>query len=114
MTKSKHLYKVTIPYREPVYELHRGSPLKQPYLATYEVEAEDKKEAVDKALSSFRSEALASGVAWHREPDYENIVVDCLLEEAEVANGDTVVSPVKTLSGWEKLFSWIKGKFLSL
>ena len=62
-----HSYIVIIPYREPTYELRRGGPPATPYRATYEVQAADPDEAVDRAIEEFEAKARASGVGWVRQ-----------------------------------------------
>jgi len=78
MSDSPRKYRVTIPYREPVYELYRGRPRKRPYLAKYEVDAENKEKAVERALNWFRFEASQSNVGWARFPNYKDIKVELL------------------------------------
>ncbi len=72
------MYRVTIPYREPTYEMHRGRPRKNPYLAQYEVSAETKEAAIESALELFEKDARDSRVGWVRFPIHEDITVEPL------------------------------------
>ena len=78
MPKDLHQYLVTIPYKEPVYEVHRGRPRESPYMARIEVEAESKEEAIERALNQFSLEASLSNVGWSRVPNYKDIKVELL------------------------------------
>ena len=69
-------YVVTIPYREPSYELRHGGPPKKPYSATYEVQAASPEEAIDVAVQRFEQKALDSGASGQREIQREGIRVE--------------------------------------
>ena len=77
-------YRVTIPYREPTFALHRGglSPEKV-YLAVYNVTAENKKEASERALDLFKKDARNSSVSWLRVPQIKRIKVEQLKSDDE-------------------------------
>ena len=69
-------YVVTIPYREPSYELRHGGPPKNPYRATYTVQAANPDEAIDMAVRRFEQKALDSGAPGQREIQREGIRVE--------------------------------------
>ena len=69
-------YAVIIPYREPTYELRRGSPPAVPYTARYEVEAATEAEAVKLAVRQFEQVARDSGAGWVREIEHGAIRVE--------------------------------------
>jgi len=67
---------VIIPYREPTYELRRGSPPREPYKARYEVEASTPEDAVELAIRQFKQTARDSSVSWVREIEHGAIRVE--------------------------------------
>jgi len=69
-------FKVTIPYREPTYELHTGRPRSLPYYARYNVTADSEEEAILKALSLLEKGWIQSGVGWVRAPERQAIQVE--------------------------------------
>ena len=71
-------YRVLIPYREPTYELRRGGPPAEPYLAELEVRAATPQEAIELAIEGFRQRARSSSVGWVREIEREGIRVERL------------------------------------
>lgn len=78
----KCLYKVTIPYREPVFEKYRGLP-KRIYTIDYEVAAKNKKEAISKALGLFSEYKYRSTVSWDPVPYESKITVEFLRDVVE-------------------------------
>ncbi len=78
MPKSQSKYRVIVPYREPVYEVHRGRPLKKPYLAAFEIQASTKEEAIAIAISRVKSGHIDSNVGWIRVPILKGIKVELL------------------------------------
>lgn len=78
MPKSQRKYSVIVPYREPVYEVHRGRRRKKPYLATYEIEASTCEQAIAIAISRVKSGHLDSNVGWKRVPILKGIKVELL------------------------------------
>lgn len=81
MPKSLFRYRVIIPYSEPTYLTHRENPLAEPYYATYNVAAANKKAAVKCALDLFEQDARNSSVHWIRVPYTKKIKVELLSEE---------------------------------
>ncbi len=75
---TKYLYRVIVPYREPVYEVHRGRRRKKPYLATYEIEASTREEAVAIAIHRTEGRSSDSNVGWSRVPIPKGIKVELL------------------------------------
>ena len=69
-------YTVTIPYREPTYELRRGGAPPELYTTRYTVKASGPVEAVSKAVAEFNINAANSGVAWIREIEPDGIRVE--------------------------------------
>ena len=59
-------YKITIYYREPVYELYHGRKA-QPFTWTLRVKADDPGAAKDQAIEDFKAMERLSGVNWTRE-----------------------------------------------
>lgn len=59
-------YRVRLLYREPTYELAAGR-VREPYSATYLVDANSSDEAREVALLRFRQVERLSSVSWVRE-----------------------------------------------
>lgn len=59
-------YKITIYYREPLYELYHGRKA-QPFVWTLRVMASDPQAAKDQAIEDFKAMERLSGVNWSRE-----------------------------------------------
>jgi hypothetical protein len=79
MTEKLNSYKVIIPYREPTYETHTGSPSNNPYYSTpFHVAAQNKEEAIKNALELFEKDARLSHVGWRRVPEQDDIIVEQL------------------------------------
>jgi 1,2-phenylacetyl-CoA epoxidase PaaB subunit len=60
------VYRVRVYYREPTYEERAGSKDK-PYRGAFTVEAQDEREAREKALEEFKRVERLSGVGWVRD-----------------------------------------------
>jgi hypothetical protein len=69
----KDLYKVTVYYREPTYELATG-PRAEPYSWTFEIEALSAEAARNEAMRQFDELARISSVGWVRR--VERVVTD--------------------------------------
>jgi hypothetical protein len=80
----KHSYRVTIPYREPVFDKHRGLP-ERIYNVDYEVVAENGEEATLKAFEEFFSDSSNSEVGWDRIPDKSKVTIELLSDAGEKA-----------------------------
>ncbi len=76
MDKDLRQYLITIPYRESVYEVHRGRPRKRPYLASFKVTAKTKEVSIQRALELFKGTAWNSSVGWRRFPIHKDITVE--------------------------------------
>lgn len=76
MSENLRKYKVIIPYSEPTYEVHRGSPRKSPCIAPYQIFASSEEEAIKEALKMFEYDVKHSHVGWLRIPDYTGIRVE--------------------------------------
>lgn len=73
--KSRTLYIVSIPHREPTYELHSKADREEPYVTQFEVVAENPEEAEEFAKERFEQLAEESLVRWHRVIDKQGITV---------------------------------------
>ena len=73
----KHSCRVTIPYREPVFDKHRGSA-ERTYSIDYEVVAENVEAATLKAFDEFFSDSANAEVGWDRIPDRTEVTVEDL------------------------------------
>jgi len=73
--KSRTLYSVSIPHREPTYELHSKADREEPYVTQFEVVAESPEEAVEFAKERFEQLAEESLVRWTRVIDKQGITV---------------------------------------
>ena len=59
-------YKITIYYREPMYELYHGAK-EQPFQWTLRVVAGDPGTARERAIADFKAMERLSGVNWSRQ-----------------------------------------------
>ena len=73
--KRQTSYVVSIPHREPTYDLRRGESRKEPFLTSFEVVAESQDEAVQSAIELFEQLAHDSQARWARVIDHQGITV---------------------------------------
>ena len=71
-----HTYCVSIPYREPTYEVRRVDVPAELYTTRYTIRARDPDDAVSQAVAEFNSNAANSSVAWVREIQPDGIRVE--------------------------------------
>ena len=75
----KPSYRVTIPYREPSFDKHRGSA-ERTYTVDYEVVADNVEAATLKAFDEFFADSANSEVGWDRIPDRTKVTVEELTD----------------------------------
>ena len=75
----KRPFRVTIPYREPLFDQHKGRP-ERTYSVDYDVVAENGEEATLKAFDEFFSDSSNSDVGWDRIPDRAKVTVEELID----------------------------------
>ena len=73
--KNRTSYIVSIPHREPTYELHSKADREEPYVTQFEEVAESPEEAVEFAIERFEQLAEESLVRWKRVIDKQGITV---------------------------------------
>jgi hypothetical protein len=71
----KRSYRVSIPYRELIFDKHRGSA-ERTYTIDYEVVAENVEAATLKAFDEFLADSANSEVGWDRIPDRTKVTVE--------------------------------------
>ena len=76
MAENLFRYRVTIPYCEPTFVLHRGLPPEKVYYAEFNVVAKNETEAIERGLEIFKINARNSSVGWCREPEIKDIKVE--------------------------------------
>ena len=82
----KRIYRVTIPYREPLFDKQRDAA-ERTYDVDYDVVAADSEEARSKAFEEFFSDTANSDVGWDRIPDNSKVVVKLLADSGLSDNG---------------------------